>query len=142
MSLESEADEDDECVREDPEDVPPKEPPYKSRCTMYGVPDGSYSCASWGWADQDMDTDLRSSGLNPKDLLKWRWLCATGVYHAAGNTLSLEVFDELHRQGESAQGLLCRRSNLWGPESRYFDRCTPEGVKPTADALRCAPILF
>ena len=49
-------------------------------CTQYGVPDGSITCD--GRDDQDVDTDLRSSGLNPKDLLKWRWLCATGVYHA------------------------------------------------------------
>jgi hypothetical protein len=70
-----------------------------------------------------VDTDLRSSGLSPKDLLKWRWLCATGVYHAAGNSLSVEVLDDLVREGSSAEELLCRRSNLWGADARYFDRC-------------------
>lgn len=42
----------------------------------------------------DHDADTRIGGLSAKDLLKWRWLCSTGVYHAAGNTLSLEILQE------------------------------------------------
>ena len=41
-------------------------------CTQYGVPEGSISCEGRQGGDQDKDTDARSSGLNPKDLLKWR----------------------------------------------------------------------
>ena len=47
-------------------------------------------------AEADADTDTRTNGLNAGDMLKWRWLCATGVYHAAGNTLSVEVLAELY----------------------------------------------
>ena len=57
------------------------------------------------------------------DLLKWRWLCATGVYHAAGNTLSLEVLDVLRHSRQSAEEFLCKHMNVWGPDDRYFDRC-------------------
>ena len=41
--------------------------------------------------EEDQDTYTRMAGLSAADLLKWRWLCATGVYHASGNTLSPEV---------------------------------------------------
>jgi hypothetical protein len=76
-----------------------------------------------GKPDMDTDADGRSSGLNPKDLLKWRWLCATGVYHAAGNTLSVEVLAKLGEIGSKAEDFLCKRSNLWGDDAAYFDRC-------------------
>ena len=61
------------CTRVDPS----KEAPTDSTnpCTQYGVPEGSVRCDGGGGdgrGDQDVDTDLRSSGLNPKDLLKWR----------------------------------------------------------------------
>ena len=41
------------------------------------------------------DQDPRMSGLGADTLLMWRWLCATGVYHAASNTLSNEVLYEV-----------------------------------------------
>jgi hypothetical protein len=72
------------------------------------------------WADTDGDT--RISGLNARDLLKWRWLCATGVYHAAGNTLSVPILAELARRNLGAEEYLCKRSNLWGDTAFYFDR--------------------
>ena len=57
------------------------------------------------------------------NLLQWRWLCATGVYHAAGNTLSLEVMEQLTRlpNGGSPHAIeefLCKHANTWGQESR------------------------
>ena len=59
-------------------------------------------------------------------LLQWRWLCATGVYHAAGNTLSLELLERLAHLPPGAnvvEEFLCKFSNVWGDTSRYFDRC-------------------
>jgi hypothetical protein len=75
------------------------------------------------WADSDADTRL--SGLNAQDLLKWRWLCATGTYHAAGNTLSVPILAEIARLGLGAEEYLCKRSNLWGDTAFYFDRWIP-----------------
>ena len=45
------------------------------------------------------------------------------MYHAAGNTLSVEALQAVGRIGSTAQDFLCRRSNLWGDDSPYFDRC-------------------
>ena len=86
--------------------------------------------------DQDTDVNTRQGGLNSKDLLKWRWLCATGVYHAAGNTLSVEVLHELGRIGSGAHEFLCKRSHLWGDDTPYFDRCAAGlGMKETEGRL-------
>ena len=48
--------------------------------------------------------------------MSWRWLCATGVYHAAANTLSLEIVQELSRTDVSAEEYLCKHQNVWGGE--------------------------
>jgi len=99
------------------------------------------------WSDQmvqhtpgpefDRDTDTRSAALSAKDMMKWRWLCATGLYHAAGNTLSVEVLSQLNAAGSGAQEYLCKRSNLWGDSARYFDRCAAGlGVKETEARLQ------
>jgi len=90
--------------------------------------DPKYDPTCWyrdcsGRRDVDTDTDTRSGGLNSGDLLKWRWLCATGVYHAAGNTLSVQALSQIAAAGFTAEGWLCKRSNLWGENARYFDRC-------------------
>mmetsp|Transcript_56357 Transcript_56357/g.111874 ORF Transcript_56357/g.111874 Transcript_56357/m.111874 type:complete len:618 (-) Transcript_56357:1473-3326(-) len=69
------------------------------------------------------DTDPRMSGLDSQNLLIWRWLCATGVYHAAANTLSLEILKKLADIGESAEEYLCKFQNVWSENSRYFARC-------------------
>ena len=97
------------------------------------------------WADSDMDTRL--SGLNAQDLLKWRWLCATGVYHAAGNTLSVEILQKLNDVGSGAEEYLCKRSNLWGDDAYYFDRCAAgRGMKEREERRRvgkegkCKPV--
>ena len=85
----------------------------------------------------DRDADTRHAGLSAADLLKWRWLCATGVYHASGNTLSLEILREINLLGTTAEELLCRRSNLWGAHARYFDRCAAGlGIKEVGGAGR------
>jgi hypothetical protein len=76
------------------------------------------------------------AGLSAADLLKWRWLCATGVYHASGNTLSPEVLDELVRINTGAEEFLCKHSNLWGKYDRYFGRCAAGlGIKETEHRL-------
>ena len=97
----------------------------------------------------DRDADTRHSGLSAADLLKWRWLCSTGVYHASGNTLSLEILDRIAQSGEGgAEDFLCKRSNLWGEDARYFDRCAAGlGIKETEGRLelvrsgQCVPRL-
>eukprot|EP00966_Prymnesium_polylepis_P214601 4969611-Prymnesium_polylepis.1 len=40
------------------------------------------------WTDHTADD--APDWLTPKDLLKWRWLCTTGIYHSALNTISIE----------------------------------------------------
>ena len=57
-----------ECTRVDANG--PKD--SSNPCTQYGVAEGSISCEGRQDGDQDKDTDARSAGLNPKDLLKWR----------------------------------------------------------------------
>ena len=82
--------------------------------------------------ENNRDYDPITNGLTGKTLLMWRWLCATGIYHAAGNTLSLEIFRELVSIGSGAEEYLCKRSNLWGDSARYFDRCAAGlGMKET-----------
>jgi len=71
-----------------------------------------------GW-----DADAKSYGWDGVNLLMWRWLCATGVYHAAANTLSVEIMHEIGTKGESAEEFLCKHMNVWGENTRYFDRC-------------------
>ena len=66
---------------------------------------------------------MRLSGLDGANLLMWRWLCATGVYHAAANTLSLEIMHEISRRHQSVEEFLCKHQNVWGLNDRYFDRC-------------------
>ena len=98
--------------------------------TVFGIPVGTINCGNR--PDVDQDWDPRSSGLNPQDMLKWRWLCATGVYHASGNTLSVEALQRTIDEDSSAQELLCRRSNLWGDNTPYFDLCAAGlGMKET-----------
>ena len=72
----------------------------------------------YGW-----DADPRSSGFDGINLLMWRWLCATGVYHAAANTLSVEMLHDIGTTGETAEAFLCKHMNVWGENTRYFDRC-------------------
>ena len=96
----------------------------------FGVTVGTISCGNR--PDVDADADPRSSGLNPQDILKWRWLCATGAYHASGNTLSVEALQRTIEVESTAEELLCRRSNLWGDNTPYFDRCAAGlGMKET-----------
>ena len=73
--------------------------------------------------EEDQDAYTRMAGLSAADLLKWRWLCATGIYHAAGNTLSSEILHEVGSLNMGAEEFLCKHSNLWGDGTRYFDRC-------------------
>ena len=54
------------------------------------------------------------SGLDGTNLLMWRWLCATGVYHAAANTLSVEILREIGNRGLSAEEYLCQHQSVWG----------------------------
>ena len=82
--------------------------------------------------EEDTDFYKRMAGLSAKDLLKWRWLCATGVYHAAGNTLSVAIMKEIVSVGQGAEEFLCKHANVWGATDRYFDRCAAGlGIKET-----------
>jgi len=53
----------------------------------------------------------------------WRWLCATGVYHAAANTLSVEGLYQIGHEGSSVEEYLCQHQHVWSENARYFDRC-------------------
>jgi len=58
------------------------------------------------------------------NLLMWRWLCSTGVYHAAANTLSLEITREIvYTGGQTVEEFLCKHQHVWGEDDVYFDRC-------------------
>lgn len=70
------------------------------------------------------DRDPKMGGLDGLNLLMWRWLCATGVYHAAANTLSLAILDRInHIPQNTVIEFLCKRQNVWGDDKRWFDRC-------------------
>ena len=69
-------------------------------------------------AELDWDTDPSTNGLTALDLAMFRWLCATGVYHAAGNTLSIPIMAHLAHAQIGAQEFLCKHSNLWGRDAR------------------------
>eukprot|EP00966_Prymnesium_polylepis_P102211 2367115-Prymnesium_polylepis.1 len=53
----------------------------------------------------------------------WRWLCATGVYHAAANTLSVEILRDIGQSQQSVEEYLCKHQHVWSENTRYFDRC-------------------
>ena len=55
--------------------------------------------------------------------MMWRWLCATGVYHAAANTLSVEIMRDIGRSEKTVEEFLCKHQNVWSENDRYFDRC-------------------
>ena len=63
------------------------------------------------------------AGLDGTNLLMWRWLCATGVYHAAANTLSVDILHEIGRSEQSVEEYLCKHQHVWSENKRYFDRC-------------------
>ena len=114
----------EQCISEEGEAKP----------KAYGIEVGTIECGDR--PDVDADWDTRSSGLNPQDMLKWRWLCATGVFHASGNTLSVEALQRTIEMESTAEELLCRRSNLWGDDTPYFDRCAAGlGMKETEKRL-------
>ena len=71
-----------------------------------------------GW-----DADPKSYGWDGINLLMWRWLCATGVYHAAANTISVEMLHEIGTAGDTVEEYLCKHMNTWSETTRYFDRC-------------------
>eukprot|EP00966_Prymnesium_polylepis_P275020 6354880-Prymnesium_polylepis.1 len=73
--------------------------------------------------ENSWDFDARSYGYDGINLLMWRWLCATGVYHAAANTLSVEVLYEIGTAGGTVEEYLCQHQNVWSEKDRYFDRC-------------------
>jgi len=70
-----------------------------------------------------MDFDTKSMGMDGINLMMWRWLCATGVYHAAANTMTVEILYDIAKRGGTAEDFLCKHQNVWGEEDRYFDRC-------------------
>ena len=45
--------------------------------------------------------------LSAKELLKWRWLCTTGIYHSALNTLSINGYHAIIQRGEAAEDFVC-----------------------------------
>lgn len=76
-------------------------------------------------------------GLDGLNLLKWRWLCSTGVYHAAANSLSSSILRQIGMQGRSVEEYLCQHQNVWGANSTYFDRCAAgAGMADAEERLR------
>ena len=71
--------------------------------------------------------------LGAQELLKARWLCASGVYHSAGNTLSIAAFRAVIAAEITAQEFLCKyHDDVWGPDDHYFARCNAGlGVEET-----------
>ena len=79
--------------------------------------------------EYSLDTDdhlgdaRKTYGLDGINSLMWRWLCATGVYHAAANTVSVEMMHKIGTAGGTVEEYLCQHQNVWGEGDRYFDRC-------------------
>ncbi|KAL1508522.1 hypothetical protein AB1Y20_004622 [Prymnesium parvum] len=98
------------------------------------------------WTDQiiaktpsvelNWDDEPGTNGISAQDLTMWRWLCATGVYHAAGNTISTRGLRVVADSGVTVEDFLCKRSNLFGDDERYFDRCAAGlGIKETEERM-------
>jgi hypothetical protein len=73
------------------------------------------------WAD----SFVRSAPgwLDAKGLLKWRWLCASGIYHSAGNTLTTEDMMLFKDSGFTAEEFMCKHAHEWTWNDRFFERC-------------------
>ncbi|KAL1528477.1 hypothetical protein AB1Y20_009820 [Prymnesium parvum] len=83
------------------------------------------------------DGDTKSAGMDGINLLMWRWLCATGVYHAAANTLSVEILHMIGKWRGSVEEFLCKHQNVWGDTDRYFDRCAAGlGISDAEERLK------
>ena len=62
--------------------------------------------------------------LTAQELLRVRWLCASGIYHSAGNSLSVAGFKAVIAAEITAQEFLCKfHDDEWGAEDHYFARC-------------------
>ena len=62
--------------------------------------------------------------LSAKELLKSRWLCASGIYHSAGNTLSIAGFKAVTEVGLTVQEFMCKEHRAtWGDDDGWFMRC-------------------
>ena len=60
--------------------------------------------------EQGWDADPKTYGWDGLNAMMWRWLCATGVYHAAANTLTVE---QMYKKVFGVQGVqLCKRADL------------------------------
>jgi len=71
-----------------------------------------------------------------KELLRWRWICATGVYHSAVNTLSLEALYVLQDAGILVEDLICKRTNRETEDRPYFVKCAAGlGVQEAEEKL-------
>jgi len=73
--------------------------------------------------EEGWDADPKTYGWDGLNAMMWRWLCATGVYHAAANTLTVEQMHQIGTIGSSAEEWLCKHMHVWGENTRYFDRC-------------------
>jgi len=63
--------------------------------------------------------------MTAKDVLRFRWLCSSGIYHSAGNTISNAGLQLAAQNGMSGQEFLCKRATLavWGDNDPHFERC-------------------
>jgi len=80
-----------------------------------GVHDGCWT---------DMLVHKTPNWMSAQDALRWRWLCTSGVYHAAGNTLTNGGLKLAADAGQTAEQFLCKRhSDDWGDNDAHFHRC-------------------
>eukprot|EP00326_Haptolina_ericina_P033261 CAMPEP_0181245200 /NCGR_PEP_ID=MMETSP1096-20121128/43290_1 /TAXON_ID=156174 ORGANISM="Chrysochromulina ericina, Strain CCMP281" /NCGR_SAMPLE_ID=MMETSP1096 /ASSEMBLY_ACC=CAM_ASM_000453 /LENGTH=638 /DNA_ID=CAMNT_0023341847 /DNA_START=39 /DNA_END=1952 /DNA_ORIENTATION=+ len=75
------------------------------------------------WTDHTADNV--PNWLSSKELLKWRWLCTTGIYHSALNTLSVNGYHAIDQRGEVAEDFVCKKDETRDAGGRLpeFERC-------------------
>ena len=73
------------------------------------------------WSDEIMRT--APDYIGAKALLKARWLCVSGIYHSAGNSVSVSAYHLIAAEGLLAEEWLCKQYPEWQEDDAYFARC-------------------
>ena len=47
----------------------------------------------------------------------------SGIYHSAGNTISIAAFHEIAREGILGEEWLCKAHPEWADDDSFFARC-------------------
>lgn len=104
--------------------MPKRKPPTRGRVDAGACASASHVGASGTRAHLHCSAGLQVPHITSKDLLRWRWLCASGIYHSAGNTISSAALKAAIPLGLIAEEIVCKVHNdVWTSKTSYFGRC-------------------